>query len=371
MKNDNSRVIAIILFLTVIVVLCWYFSNIVIYLFFALLFSLAGKPLVELLCKIHIGKFYFPKALAAFIALIVVIGVVAGGIWLIIPFINNEITAIAAIDSEMIIDGYENAMKNIQHFAKEHHICVSTREISQVLANELQTFVFQLDFAHIFGNLINIIAGTFVALFSIFFLTFFSLNDTGIILNTVKKLIPLKLKNNFDNIVADTRKQISRYFAGVFLEMIIIGFFNGIICHILGVPNAVLIGVIAGLLNIIPYIGPLLAVFLNVIICYTSMLPDAAVSAGIGSYLLKIICTFLGAKLLDDFVLQPFIYGKSVQAHPIEIFIVILAAAQLGGIWGMVFAVPVYSLLRIIIKEFFGQYFFNDNSQQSTVNNQQ
>jgi predicted PurR-regulated permease PerM len=76
---------------------------------------------------------------------------------------------------------------------------------------------------------------------------------------------------------------------------------------------------------------------------------------------LKTIIAFVITKLLDDFILQPFIYGKSVQAHPLEIFIVILVAGKLGGIIAMIFAVPAYSLCRIVIKEFFGKYYFGDN----------
>ena len=155
------------------------------------------------------------------------------------------------------------------------------------------------------------------------------------------------------------------------MEMCIVGLINGIACHLFGVPDAVLIGVLSGLLNIIPYVGPLISVFLNVIISCTSMIPMSPTSMDLLYNIMKVVAIFLSAQLIDNFILQPFIYGKSVHAHPIEIFIVIMAAAQIGGIIGMVFAVPVYSLLRIVFKEFFGQYFLDDNKQHEAVSYEQ
>ncbi|MBO7646629.1 MAG: AI-2E family transporter, partial [Bacteroidales bacterium] len=65
----------------------------------------------------------------------------------------------------------------------------------------------------------------------------------------------------------------------------------------------------------------------------------------------------VATKLLDDFVLQPTIYGKRTQTHPLEIFIVILMAGYVGGIFAMIFAVPAYTILRIVVQVFFGAYF--------------
>lgn len=361
MKNDTTKIIAIILFLICIVGICWYFSNLLIYLFIALLLSMAGTPIVKLLCKLHIGKISFPQPIAAIIALATIIGIFYAFFALLTPLIHQEITTIASIDPEILINGYNQILHDFAHFVRQKGIDITAKDISETLVLQLQDFLQKLDFGFIFKDILNIIADLFVAIFAILFLTYFSLCDSGIIVKTAKKVFPLRWRNNFDNIVLNTRKQIVRYFGGVLLEMIIVGLVNGTVCYLLGVPNAVLIGVISGMLNIIPYIGPLCAAVLAVIISCTSLIPFSPSATDLLINVVKIGCTFLGTKLIDDFILQPFIYGKSVQAHPIEIFIVILAAAQIGGIVGMIFAVPVYSLFRIVIKEFFGQYYFEDN----------
>ena len=118
-----------------------------------------------------------------------------------------------------------------------------------------------------------------------------------------------------------------------------------------------MIGVIGGLLNIIPYLGPIIGVGLSIIMTITTLLPTSPDGALLTSAVVKVMIVFGIAKLIDDFVLQPVIYGKSVKAHPVEIFVVILIAGQIGGIFGMIFAVPAYTLLRIIVKEFFGHYY--------------
>ena len=279
------------------------------------------------------------------------------------PLISQEIRNLTSIDPQVITDGYDRFLSKFEDIASNQGIDVTATEISEGLVNQLQTLVKRLDIGNIIGNLAGIIASVFVAVFAILFLTFFSLNDDGIIMKTARKFIPSKLRPNFSNIIDATGKQVGRYFGGVLIEMCIVGLINGVTCKLLGVPDAALIGVLSGLLNVIPYLGPLISVCLNVIISCTSMIPMSPAGIDVLYNIIKVVAVFLSAQLIDNFVLQPFIYGKSVKAHPIEIFIVIMAAAQLGGVLGMIFAVPVYTLLRIVFKEFFGQYFIDEEEK--------
>jgi predicted PurR-regulated permease PerM len=125
-----------------------------------------------------------------------------------------------------------------------------------------------------------------------------------------------------------------------------------IFLSILGVKNALLIGFFGGLMNIIPYLGPVIGAILGIIIGITTNL-----SLGIYTDLLilsaQIAGSFVVANLIDNLVLQPLIYSNSVKAHPLEIFLVIMLGASLAGIPGMILAIPSYTVLRIIAKEFF------------------
>jgi len=154
-----------------------------------------------------------------------------------------------------------------------------------------------------------------------------------------------------------SRIQVVRYFAGVLLDNIVLGTAIGVACYFAGIPNALLIGVLAGIFNTIPYIGPFIAMGLGLVISITSLLPDNPSAEVLSLLFWKMAIIFAVLKAIDAFVLTPVIFGKSMQVHPIEIFIIILLAGYLGGITAMIFAVPAYSMIRIIIKEFFGSYY--------------
>jgi predicted PurR-regulated permease PerM len=123
----------------------------------------------------------------------------------------------------------------------------------------------------------------------------------------------------------------------------------------IGFSHAVLIGLVSGILNVIPYIGPIIGVIFGLCVGvathvemdpYTVMLP-AVVYTGVVMVITQVI---------DNVVLQPLIYGNSVHAHPLEIFLVILAAGHVAGIAGMILAIPVYTVLRVVSREFFSKY---------------
>ena len=367
MKPNITRIFIILLFLILIAFLCWYFSSIVIYLLIALALTFIGRPIVNLLCKIKIKKFSFPRPVATIFAMVIILGTFVSFFAILTPLISKEVKNLTSIDPQVVTNGYNRFLTHFEDIASGQGINVTANEISEGLATRLQALVKRLDFGDILGNFVSVIANVFVAVFAILFLTFFSLNDDGILLKTARKFIPSKLRPNFNNIIEATSKQVGHYFGGVLIEMCIIGLINGVTCRLLGVPDAALIGVLSGLLNIIPYLGPLISVCLNVLISCTSMIPMSPAGTDILYNIIKVVAVFGAAQLIDNFVLQPIIYGKSVKAHPIEIFLVIMAAAQIGGVVGMIFAVPVYTLLRIVFKEFFGQYFIDEEKKVEEI----
>ena len=121
---------------------------------------------------------------------------------------------------------------------------------------------------------------------------------------------------------------------------------------ILGVPNAFLIGFLAGLLNLIPYVGPLIGAGIGLVIILTTHLQ----SPDLGGLLGKAGLVFFLAQVVDNLFTQPVIFAGSVKAHPLEIFLLISIAGSLAGITGMMLAIPAYSLLRVVAKEFLGGF---------------
>jgi predicted PurR-regulated permease PerM len=167
-------------------------------------------------------------------------------------------------------------------------------------------------------------------------------------------LVPLKYNESASRILHEVKRLLTRYFLGLCMEVASMVTLISLGLTVFGVENALLIGFIGGLMNIIPYLGPLIGATIGIVIgiigslsmgAYTAILPLSLTIAGV----------FAGANVVDNMLLQPVIYSTSVKAHPIEIFLVIIIAGSLFGITGMILAVPAYTVIRVILREFFSE----------------
>ena len=367
MNNNSKKAIAFLIGLGIIVFFLWFFSDIVIYIFIAFLLSLLGSPLVKLLSRIHIGKWQFPTSLAAAITLIIIIGVIALLFYLLIPALVNEIKFLTTLDFTSVGESIQDWLNQFDKPLRNYGILQRRQHVTDLLNEEVTGFVKRISMSSVVSGTASFVGSLFVALFSILFMTFFSLKDHKIFFKMVRSWLPNNVQDNYDNILEATGKQFSSYFRGVMLEMFIVGFLEFLICAILGVPNAPIIGVIGGLLNIIPYVGSLIAIAISIIVGVTSLLPASPEMSLVWANVIKILAAFGVSKMVDDFILQPFIYGRQTHSHPLEIFIVILAAGYIGGIFAMIFAVPAYTLLRIIVSEFFGTQFATADEREKMM----
>lgn len=367
MANNNlTRVISIICFIALFAFLAWYFFDIVIYMFLALVFTFVGAPLVKLLSKIKIKKRRMPRSLAAGVVLILLISLIGLFISLFIPIVVRELTVLASIDPALITSTFSEWLAKGDTLLKDYGILSKDENLAIMAVDYLRRFVAKLDLGNIFGGTVHLIATIFIGIFAVVFMTYFSLKDNRIFVNLIKRFIPLNFRGSFDRILSATKKQLVRYFSGVFMEMLIMGIIEGLLAFALGLPNPILIGFIGGLLNIIPYLGPWMGAVIAIILSITAIIPLEPTQMMFIMTTLKVIIIFVAANIIDNFVLQPTIYGKSVKAHPLEIFIVILCASKVGGVLGMILAVPVYSLVRIIVREYFGQYYYRSEPAPAT-----
>ena len=193
----------------------------------------------------------------------------------------------------------------------------------------------------------SLIGGTF----AILFMAFFFMKDEYLIYNTILLLTPPKHMAAIKDIVRDTKRLLTKYFIGILLDMLFVAVLSVIGLSILGVKNCLLIGMFAGLMNVIPYVGPLIAAAFGILIGVTSNL-ELEFYTQLLPLVYKIAITFLVVQVIDALIFQPLVISNIVKAHPLEIFLVILIAGTLAGIGGMIIAVPVYTILLIIAKEF-------------------
>lgn len=203
--------------------------------------------------------------------------------------------------------------------------------------------------------IINLFGNFLVLLSSVTFIAFFFLKDEELFGRGLKAPVPNKYLAQMDTALSQIRQLLTRYFGGVLLQVSLISLYVAVLLGFLGVPNAILIAFFAALINVIPYIGPIIGMLFALLVTISSNL-EADFYVITLPMLIKVILVFVSMQTLDAFILQPIIFSSSVMAHPLEIFIVVIIGAKLGGIVGMVIAIPLYTILRVMGSVFFDEF---------------
>jgi len=120
------------------------------------------------------------------------------------------------------------------------------------------------------------------------------------------------------------------------------------------VEYALTIALFAAVANLIPYAGPVLGAVFGIIVGISSGTFNT--DTELNYLMFKILSVFAVVQITDNILIQPLIFSKSVKAHPLEIFVVIFVGAKIGGVLGMIFAIPVYTIFRVSFIEFFKGY---------------
>ena len=336
-------------------VMIWYFFDIFIYIILASILAMMGRPIVRFFDTRKIGKFHIPHTISTTLTLLIIIAFFVGIFNLIIPLVVNQATYIGDINTNTLRAYLAEPLSVVHTYLESIGVLKEGVSFVDVFIEKVREILNFEDFSRFFGGIISTTSSLFMAIFSICFLLFFFLKEEGMLSKWILVLVSDRNIDKSKTIFAKLKKLLSRYFIGLLSEVASMMTMEAILLSIMGVENAILIGFLGGLLNIIPYLGPVIGVCIGMLLALIGLL-SAGIYTGIGLTLLKVIITFAAANLVDNIVLQPLIYGKSVKAHPIEIFLVIIMAGGLAGIPGMIVAIPVYTVIRIFAKEFLDDY---------------
>lgn len=353
--NKNLRYLFIALGVAIIGFVLWYFKSIVAYILISSVLALIGRPLVLFLNKLKIKKIHIPNALSALITVIVLWILILAFFRVFIPLIANQASELSNIKAETVIDNLYDPIQKIEAFLSKYQInSYSDQSLDQYLTEKFMSILSVSMVSNIFGSLAGVLGNIFIAAFSISFITFFFLKDRGLLSEGILLMVPTKYEEKTDHILKSIKKLLTRYFIGIIVQI------SGIITlvstglTIVGVDfsDALVIGLVVGLFNIIPYLGPVIGATLGLILGMATNL-DLAFYSELLPLLGYMLIVFIIVQVIDNVVFQPFIYSSSVNAHPLEIFLVIMCAGSLFGITGMILAIPSYTIIRVIAKEFF------------------
>ena len=345
----------------IILGLCWFFRDIIAYILAAVVVSLIAKPLVKAMKKVSIKGKHAPDWLLAALALILVLACFLTFAYIVVPIAGGIIKNISLGNIETSVKSIAGPLADLNAFLTQTFPRLGEDfRIEVAVVQEMQHMVNLSQFSSLIGSAASFFTSLAIGLFSVVFISFFFIKDDGLFTEIVCALVPDKHEETTEKALSDIGHLLSRYFIGVLLEVIgvaLINFLGLSLIARLGVNAALGIAVITGILNVIPYVGPLIGVvtgtILGLIIKYSSLVP-LGLDVGFLAFTAILIAILFFTQLVDNFVYQPLIYSTSIKAKPLEIFIVLLMVGYIGGPLAMIIAIPSYTVVRVIAFRFFG-----------------
>lgn len=354
MSSFNRNLLWLLSLLT-LGALIYYFSDIVAYILVAWVLSMLGKPLmIFFLKRLRIGRFRIGMNGAALLTILTFYLGVACLVMIFVPTLVKQAQLLTTVDYQAVGEKWRGPFSWLDD--QLHELGMLAPQES--LAERIQTLLLATFKPAMVGNFVGVFlatAGNIVAaVFSITFILFFFLQQNRLFLDILRAFVPDEYEPKVRHAVEESSEVLRRYFGGLLTQMAAFTAIVTILLWIMGVRSALLIGAFGGLLNVIPYVGPLLGSAFGIFISVSSHLDYDTTSM---LWLVgKVAGAFAITQLIDNNFTGPMIFSKSVQAHPLEIFIVTLMAAKIGGVLGMVIGIPVYTVLRVIARTFFSEF---------------
>jgi predicted PurR-regulated permease PerM len=283
-----------------------------------------------------------PRLLAALITYLVFLSLIAVGLRYLIPVLADQVRGFASSVPELI----DRAQDSIRSVAGRVGVNLDT---SLALDPENQQQV--LDFL---GRLLSFTRGLFhVALILVLgpFLAFYLLVDLPKIRRGLEAFIPARRRPEVESVLQDLGRALGGFFRGQLLVALFVGIASSIGLYIVGLPYWALIGMIAGLFNLIPMVGPFIGAIPALFIAFTTT------TAGEGLLRLEpgwpmalgASIALLTVQQIDNHVISPNIVARTVKLHPVTVVLGLLAGGTILGVWGMLMAVPAIAAVKILL----------------------
>lgn len=306
--------------------------------------------------KIHIGKRIKMKRIpAAALTLITFIIGLTFIVMIFVPLIAQQASNLSTVQFSQIYETLEEPIYKLNRRLLELGLVTEDQLNAENFKESISAY-FKPDWiSNFIGNVFGILGNLLIGVFSVLFIAFFFLKEENLFSSFILALVPNEYEEDTIEVIEDISRLLRKYLSGILLQITIITIYVSTLLTIFGIQNGLLIAFFAAIINVIPYVGPMIGAIFGLFITVSSNL-NVDFYTVLSPMLLKVVIIFGTMQLIDNFILQPFIFSNSVKAHPLEIFIVILIAATLGGILGMILAIPAYTVIRVVAKEFLNQF---------------
>lgn len=347
--NGILRALGILLAITLVLFFLFKIQSVLVYIAVAAVISLIGRPIILFLRQ----KLKFNNTVAVVTTMVLLIGLLVGLVGMFIPLVAEQGQNLALLNIEELQTNVEALYQQIITYFEFQNI-----DVEQSIKES--SLMSKLDFAIIPNFLNSFISGLgsfSIGLFSVLFISFFFLKDSKLFEDGIMTFIPSGKETGTKRSFAKIKDLLSRYFVGLIFQILILFIIYTIVLLIFGIDNPVVIAFLCALLNLVPYVGPLVSGCLMLLLSMSSNLGQnfSEIILPKTSY---VMIGFIIAQLVDNFFSQPYIFSKSVKSHPLEIFLVIIISGLLFGIIGMIIAIPTYTAIKVVLKEFLSEYNF-------------
>ena len=319
---------------------------VIIYILISMVLTLIFSPFSSFLKS----KLKFNNLFSSIASLLLLLVLVMALIRSFIPLIIEQSKNLSLLNNSELKANIESLIISVNNYFESNSLTVYD------FLSEF-TLLSDIDFAFIpklLNYIISEVGSIGVGLLSILFITFFFIKDGNEILTRINGVLPKKIRENFLSSYSKIKLLLSRYFIGISVQITVLFILYSIMLSVIGINNALVIAFLCALLNIIPYIGPLIGLVLMGVLTMTNYIDPVLVK----EMLSKVIYIFIGfsvVQLIDNFMIQPYIFSKSVKSHPLEVFIVIITSGVLFGIIGLIIAIPLYTSIKVIYSSYSGK----------------
>ena len=303
------------------------------------------NPILKLLLKVRLGRFRLNRGVASLLLVLMLILIICGGLAMLIPPVVKEITSLVT-HWPQTASGLQRLLNDtIQHSPlKNIDLTAYYRQFDHQLANYAQVVLKGLSSR--IGDVINAVTNITVVTITVPVMLFYMLKDGSKLGPSIQKWLSPHHAKEVDQLLGKMNDTLSSYIAGQVIECLFVAVFTSLGYLLIHQPLALVLGIVAGLCNIIPYIGPYIGIAPALFVSLT-MAPQK---------LILVIIVVIVVQQIDGNVIYPNIIGKTLQIHPLTIILLLLAAGHIAGIAGMILCIPFYAVLKTIAEYFFDIY---------------
>jgi len=318
--NISSSTIFRIIFIILALVFLFLIREVIVIFIFALIIASAIAPMVNLLEKIKI-----PRVLGALLSYIIVIGLIGFLLSLIIPTIARDVKELAT-NLPNYIESLSDKFESIQRASSKYSGIIN--QVQEYLSNIGD--LLKKSSSDIFSTAADIFGGFFSFLLALVISFYLSVQKRGV-QNLLVSIVPRKHKDYVLSLWERSQKKLGRWLQG----QVFLGFLIGVSVYVglslLNVKFALLLAILAGVLELFPYIGPVLAAIPGIIVAFFQ-----APILGLWVFILYVV-----VQQLENYIIVPLVIGKIVKLSPVMVIVALLIGGKLGGIIGVILAVPI------------------------------